>query len=136
MKVICKSTNEIKDVSFGYAVNYLLPKGLAVVANEENLKLLEKQREELNYKKEEKEKEDKLLAQKLRGKKIVIKRKVGKSKKIFGSVTKKDIIKSLELAPQRVEIELKKPIKKLGLYKIELKIGKEKFIIKVEVVGE
>lgn len=138
MKVIIKKTNEVKEVSFGYAVNYLIPQDLAVRATPKELKALKEAARLKIKKKEEKGEEDKALAQKLADKKLIVKAKIqGRSKKkIFGRVTKKDIIKLLKADPKKVKVVLKEPIKKLGKHKIELQIGSQKVFIKVEVEKE
>lgn len=138
MKVIIKKTNEVKEVSFGYAVNYLIPQDLAVRATPKELKALKEAARLKIKKKEEKGEEDKALAQKLADKKLIVKAKIqGRSKKkIFGRVTKKDIIRLLKADPKKVKVVLKEPIKKLGKHKIELQIGSQKVFIKVEVEKE
>lgn len=138
MKVIIKKTNEVKEVSFGYAVNYLIPQDLAVRATPKELKALKEAARLKIKKKEEKGEEDKALAQKLADKKLIVKAKIqGRSKKkIFGRVTKKDIIKLLKADPKKVKVVFKEPIKKLGKHKIELQIGSQKVFIKVEVEKE
>lgn len=138
MKVIIKKTNEVKEVSFGYAVNYLIPQDLAVRATSKELKALKEAARLKIKKKEEKGEEDKALAQKLADKKLIVKAKIqGRSKKkIFGRVTKKDIIKLLKADPKKVKVVLKEPIKKLGKHKVELQIGSQKVFIKVEVEKE
>lgn len=136
MKVIILKTNEIKEVSFGYAVNYLFPKGLAVLATDEKIELIKHKQLEDKAKKTQQQLEDQMMAQRLAGKEITIKAKVGKGKKLFGSITKKEIIQALGVEGKRVEVILTEPIKKLGEHKIELKIGVERVTIKVEVISK
>lgn len=139
MKVILKKTNEIKDISPGYALNYLIPQGLAVLATEEEIKRLEIEKLRESEKQQEKEKEDKALAEKLRGARIKIAVKTGKAKKLFGSVTKakiKKALKDLKVDAGRVEVALDKPIKKTGKYKIDLKVGSKKVRIEIFVEGK
>jgi len=85
---------EIKDVSDGYARNFLLARGLAEVATptaiEKVAQIEKKQKTEL----EERKNKLKKLAASLAGKKIVIKMK-SKNGKLFGSVTAKDIARNL-----------------------------------------
>lgn len=136
MKVILKDSGEIKDVSFGYAVNYLLPHGLAEVATKEKIKLALLQKKEKEKKLILKREEDKNIAQKFENKSIKIKGKVAKGKKLFGSIGKQEIIQALDADPKRIELVLAEPIKKLGKYKVYLKIGVEKTSINIEVVKE
>lgn len=136
MKVILKKTNQVEEVSFGYAVNYLFPKGLAVKATDKNLKQIA-QKKALDFqKKEDQQAKDKVLANKLNNQKITLKLKTGKTKKTYGSLGKKQILNALKLTKNQVEVLLPKPIKKIGLHSVDLKIGKEKAKIKIEVVKE
>jgi len=117
---------EIKEVSTGYARNYLIPKGLAIEATRGNLKeAQEKQISELNRQKKE-EVEANALKTKLDGKIIKIKAKTGESDRLFGSVTAKEIAESIKsqfgVAIDRKKIDLKEPIKKLGKYTVKVKV--------------
>lgn len=135
MKVIIKKTKEIKEVSFGYAVNFLLPQNLALALTKKNLEFLKKEKQNQLKKQRLIEKENQDLVKKLANKTFTLKVKAGK-KKIFGSITKKDIIKILKVKADKVKVLLEKPIKKLGKYNIDLKIGNQKTTIKVEVKNE
>ena len=126
MKVIFKKTNEVKDVSPGYALNYLIPQGLAVVATEKEIKKLEIEKLRETEKREQREIEDMALVKRLSQKTFSIKAKAGKGGKLFGAVTKAKICEVLEADPKKVEVLLEKPIKKTGRYKIDLKIGNER----------
>jgi large subunit ribosomal protein L9 len=136
MKVIIKETGEIKDVSFGYAVNYLIPQGKAVIATKKALNLLEKKKDVLLAKKKADQKQDVQLAKKLNNKKVVIKAKVSKDDQIFGSISKRKILDALKVNPEKATVILAKPIKKLGSYSIKLKIGQEEAEINVKVKKE
>lgn len=129
MKVIFKKTNEVKDVAPGYALNYLIPQRLAVIATEEEIKKLEGQELRTKELKEKRERENEKLAKILAGKKIAIETKTGKKGKLFGAVTKTKILKALKVDPKKVEVVLKKPLKKTGKYKIDLKIGGQRVSI-------
>ena len=112
MKVIMKDTNEVKDVAFGYAVNYLIPKGKAVLATASRLKELEEKKEQREQELEKKKKKQKKLAEKLSGREIKIKKKAGKGGKLFGSVSEKDIKEAL--GEKDFEVELEEPIQEVG----------------------
>ncbi|MBU1085793.1 MAG: 50S ribosomal protein L9 [Candidatus Beckwithbacteria bacterium] len=131
MKVIILKTSEVKDVSLGYAVNYLLPKKQAIIATKIALEKLKKQ-EALNKDVKKKTKqEDRRLAGKLNGKVVTIKAKAGKAGKIHGSITKKEIAKELDIL--KTYIKLEKPIKKIGDYEVELKFGQALAKVKVKI---
>lgn len=133
MKVIILKTNEVKDVSLGYAVNYLLPKKLGVIATKKKLEQLKQAAKELEEAKSQGERQDKQEAERLDGKVIEFKETAGKAGKIHGSITKKEIAKALGIL--KTNIILAEPIKKLGEYEVEIKFGKIKAKVKVKVCG-
>ncbi len=131
MKVIIKDSGDVKKVSYGYAVNFLFPRGLAIPATNENLGKIERIKKE---KEADKAKENKLKENKfnqLSGKKFIIKTKAGENGRLFGTITKKELAKTIKV--DKKEIVLVKPIKKIGLYEIELKSGSFKTSVKLEV---
>lgn len=134
MKVIFLDTNEIKEVANGYARNYLFPRGLAVLAAKKNLKRLEKE----NKRQEEQRKvKDKKAAQKreeLESQSYEIKVKAGKDEKLHGSVTRTKIAKLIGVGKEVVFLD--KPIKVLGEYEVEIKVGSERAKVKLKVSKE
>ena len=133
MKVILKQNNEVKNVSFGYAVNYLLPRGLAVLATDINLKSLEKEKAKIIKEAGLLKQGQNQQAEKYRHKKFVIKAKAGVKGQLFGAITKKELAKEIKV--KKTEIVLEKPIKKIGKYEIGLKFGSELVKVIVEVQG-
>jgi len=125
MKVIFKKTGQIKDVSFGHAVNYLIPQGLAVQATDEAILKLQNKlaasKIEESLIKNQKDSLKAAILSKLSGKELIIKAKAGKNGKLFGAITKKALAKTLGVEKQ--SIVLGKPIKKIGEHKINLKLG-------------
>ncbi len=147
MKVILKETisslgiigSEVK-VADGYARNYLLPQGKAVVATEANRKLLAQQKAkfDLQIAKEKEAAEE--MAKRLEGVKCTIAAKVSDEDRLYGSVTVREILDAL--AKQQIEIEkrmllLPEPIKALGTYSVPIRVytGVEPEIT-VEIVPE
>ena len=131
MKVILKENVEslgkagdtIK-VADGYARNYLIPKGFAVEASSWSLKALENEKKRIMQKIEIEKKKAELLVEKLKGVTCTIARRVGEQDKLFGSVTTKDIEKSLleqGIAIDRRMIILEEPIKALGEFPVKIK---------------
>lgn len=120
---------ELKEVSDGYARNFLLPKGLAVAATQDNMNAM-KQRDAAKKKQMEKEKAAaQENAKKLESIVVKVSAKAGDSGRLFGSVTSKEI--SEALAKQHgIEIEKNKivqsePIKSFGSYEVKCKFGYE-----------
>ena len=133
MKVILK--NKIVDVKEGYARNYLFPYKLAIPATEENMRKLEQRKDEVERELKEEEKKLEDLAKKYDGKSVTIKKEAGEEKKLFGSVTKKEIIKAFRF-PSESNVILTVPIKELGEYKVPVKFGRHMATVVVKVVPE
>ncbi|MDQ1284040.1 MAG: large subunit ribosomal protein [Patescibacteria group bacterium] len=131
--------NDIKDVSEGYARNFLLPKKLAAIATEEAVKIAETKKEEEKAAGKAKLEKLRELAEKLKNKRIVLKKREKKGK-LFGSITAKDIASELEkenLAVPEKSIIIKEAIKKTGEYEIRITLAPEvEAKIKLEVTGE
>lgn len=120
--------NEIKDVKRGYAENFLIKNGYALLATEENIK-------KLNIQLASDEAEDNLnkvqannLKKVLEQKTFIFKVKTGENYRVFGSVTTKQIMS--ELSSQGYELDkkslqLSSPLTTLGTHKITANIYKE-----------
>ena len=120
---------EMKEVSDGYARNYLLPRKLAVEANTDNLnafKLKEKAKAAQIAKEKAQAQEN---AQRLQGVVVKIAAKAGSAGKLFGAVTSKEISDALK---EQFDIDIEKnkivqadPIKNYGSYEVKCKLGHE-----------
>ena len=118
---------EMKEVSDGYARNYLLPRNLAVEANKDNMNALALKEK---AKKAQIAKEKALAqenAEKLQGIVTTIRAKAGQSGKLFGAVTSQEISDALK-AQHGIEIEKNKivqaePIKAFGSYEVKARFG-------------
>ncbi len=131
---------DIVKVKDGYARNYLIPKGLAIPANQKNIKALENQRKIILIKIEREKKKLQALAEKLEGLVLVMYRKVIKEDRIYGSVSEVDILNLLKekgIEIDKSQIILEEPIKKIGVFEVPIKLSSEKTInIKIEVLEE
>ena len=119
---------EIKEVSEGYANNFLIPRGLAKPASEGNLKSLEVQKQSEARRKEREKEEAKALAAKLETITVELTSKAGGGGRLFGSITNKQIAEALEKMGYRVDkrkIELDEPIRTLGVTKVPVKLHTE-----------
>lgn len=132
---------EVKEVSTGYANNYLLKNKLAEEATPGNLRKLSAQ----NQKKEEQEAAEKAEAETLKEAldtiAVQIKAKSGEDGRLFGSITNKQIAESLKKdhnkTVDRRKIELKDPIRTLGHVKVPVKLHPDVTgTIHVQVVEE
>ncbi len=123
------AAGEIKDVSFGYAVNYLIPRGFAVKATEKEIQRIKNRKAEIIKEKENKQIDDQKKADSFKNKEFIIKVKAGKKGKLYGAVTRKDIAKKIGVDKQSVLLVVQ--IKKTGEYNIELKFGQKRTPIKL-----
>ena len=132
---------DLVTVKPGYARNYLVPKGLATPATEENIKQFEGRRLELEKASADKLQAAKARASELEGQSVEIISRASDEGKLFGSVglveiSEAFIAKGLEL--NKSEIQLPEgPIKEIGTHEVLCSIHSEvNFSITVEVVAE
>jgi large subunit ribosomal protein L9 len=134
------NAGDLAKVSDGYARNYLIPKGLALEADERNIKAFEHQKKRILLQVEKDRKKAEEIADKLKDVICTIARRSADQEKLFGSVGAKDIQEAL-LAQgfeiERKNIVLDEPIKTLGEFPVAVKLGAGKTAeIKVAVVSE
>lgn len=131
--------NDVVKVKDGYGRNYLIPRGLGIIASKSNRKMIDENIRQAAHKAEKALKDAQAFAEKIGDLTIEIKTKAGESGKIFGAITALQI--SDALAAKKIEIDRKKislpKIKDLGEYTATLDIHKEvQHEIKVNVVAE
>jgi large subunit ribosomal protein L9 len=127
-------------VAAGYARNFLLPKKMAVAATESNKKIVEQERQS-HLKRDAKESSDAGdLAKLMAAVEVTIAHKAGENDQLFGSVTAADIATALEkqgYTIDRRKVNLEEPIKKVGDYKVTVRLHREVSVeIPVHVVKE
>jgi len=116
---------EIKDVSDGYANNFLLKQGFAKKVDATSLNENKMQKEANDFHKEQERLAALAIKNQLDGKNIVLKIKCGDNGKTFGSITAKEIADAIEktgISIDKKKIDLKETIKLIGNYKIQAKI--------------
>lgn len=128
----------------GYARNYLVPKGFAIVANDRNVKEMDHQKRQLSRKLEKATKD--AVAIKARIEKVACEftQRASEEGKLFGSVTSMDLEARIQAAGidiDRKKIQLSEPIKSLGehVVKIKLDVGvvaELKVVVTAEVQAE
>jgi len=149
MKVILQQSvpslgkaGSVVKVNDGYGRNYLIPKGLAVEADEKNIKLFEHEKNNILKKAAKEHKNAQDLADVLSRETITIARKIGDQDKLFGSVSAKDIEAALkekgyDINRKMIVHEHGEHIKELGEYKVKIKLGHDvETHIALKVVGE
>jgi len=135
MKVILRAdiTNvgrqgDIKEVSAGFARNFLVPKKLAMQATPQNLKIWEREKAKLAAQREEIISAAKILAEKIENSPLSVKVKVGDNGKIFGSVTSaniSDLFKAAGLEVNKKDVVLPVALKELGTHAINIRLHPE-----------
>lgn len=135
-------SNDVVKVKAGYARNYLIPKGLAIVATEISRKVLDENIRQKTFKDQKIKKEAEILAKALSGITVKIGAKAAESGKIYGSVNNIQIAEALK-SQYNYEIERKRiivdgeHIKELGTYNAEIRLHKDvKVMISFEVFAE
>jgi large subunit ribosomal protein L9 len=120
---------EIKEVSKGYARNFLLPRGLALLATPTIIKQVESRLEK--EKLEESIDRDKLveLAQQIEGREIRFEARMGAGERLFGSITAADVAEELSRAISspidKKKIDIEKPLRKTGSYEVAVKLASD-----------
>jgi large subunit ribosomal protein L9 len=118
---------DIKEVNKGYAKNFLLPRGLAMVATPTVIKQGEARLE--REKLEGSVDHDKLveLAQQIEGREINLKARMGVGERLFGSITAADVAEELSRAIGSVidkkKIDMEKPLHQAGSYEIGVRLA-------------
>jgi large subunit ribosomal protein L9 len=120
---------EVIKVSDGYARNFLLPKGYAILATEGGKKKIKEQTARLLQKRQSEKEKATRLARRISDVKVELKVKAGENGKLFGSVTGKDIAEALEkqhkITVDKKKIVMPEPIKNIGDFEVEIKIYPE-----------
>lgn len=133
--------DQIIEASDGYARNYLIPKKLAVEANNDNMNKLKAKQDSNKYKKDMERKEAEEIANKFKGIMLRVRVKAGENGKIFGGVTSKEIADGLKkdynITIDKKKVMLNDTIKTLGTVVVDIKlfegiIGK----LKVDIIAQ
>lgn len=118
---------EVKRVSDGYARNYLIPRGLAVMATPGAIKQAEKQREAAARRQVKELSQAQALAQALDGLTVTFQARAGESDRLYGSITNANIAEALEeqvgQEVDRRKIDLEEPLKELGTHAVTIRLA-------------
>lgn len=132
---------EVKEVSEGYATNFLFKQGVAAPASDGNIKTLANQKAS-EQKRKDKEKQDAVdLGEVIKAIKLEIKHKAGEGGRLFGSITTKQIAEELQkqkkITIDKRKMQLEDPIKMVGSFVIPIKLHTEvSTTLSVQVVEE
>lgn len=131
---------QVKEVSEGYAQNFLIPRELVRPATDGNVKTLENQTAAEQKRKQQEKEEAQALGAKLEEMTVGLKAKSGEGGRLFGAITSKQIaeaLKELGIQIDKRKIELQDPIRTLGVTEVPIKLHPEvKSLVKVQVTEE
>jgi large subunit ribosomal protein L9 len=129
---------DLVEVKPGYGRNFLIPGGLAVLANPKNIREVEHQKAVAAAKAAKLKASAEAIAKRLSDTPVSLRRKVGEQDKLYGSVTAMDVAEALAargLDIDRRTIDLSEPIKTLGDFEVSVKLHSDvvgKVKVKVE----
>ena len=129
---------ELVEVKAGYGRNFLIPRGLAVLANPKNIREVEHQKAVAAAKAAKLKASAEAVAKRLSDTPVTLRRKVGEQDKLYGSVTAMDLAEALAgrgVQIDRRSIDLPEPLKTLGDFEVGVKLHSEvvgKVKVKVE----
>jgi len=134
------SLGDTIDVKSGFGRNYLLPKGIALLATGRVSKELQHRIQHLNKLREGKIELAHEQAEKLKTVKLEVVRKSGPGGRLFGSVTNRDLkelLKEKEFDVERRSIQLNSPIRNIGLHEFTVRVHSEVSVnMKIKVTGD
>ena len=117
---------DIIEASDGYARNYILPKGVGVEATPANMKILEKQRAQIEAQRAIDKQVAEDIKAKVESKTVKVVTKAGENGRLFGAITSKDIADAIQkeflVELDKKKIDLDAPIKQVGITEVTLKL--------------
>ena len=119
--------NEIKDVSDGYATNYLIKNGYAVKYTKTSGDILSNQIKEFNLQEEKNKKKATEIKNKLEKEEVKFNVKVGNNSKVFGSISTKQISEELKKLGYDIDkkiIKINEPLSSLGVHNVNISLHK------------
>lgn len=125
---------DIINVNDGYAMNYLIPNGYAVVGNATNLNQAKQASAASEYQAKLQQEQAQEIANQIKGKAVTVSIKCGQNGKIFGSVTNKEVANALEAMGHQIDrkkIEFT-TVKTLGKYTAKIKLHAS-VVVKLDV---
>jgi len=130
----------VLEVADGYARNYLLPQGWAHPATAQHIRQFQQQQEKQKQLEAKRLEVSRRLAEKLKGVSITIAAAAGEEDRLYGSVTAADVAEALKregFEIDKKQVKLEEPIKRLGIYTLEVQLGPEARVdVKVWIVKE
>jgi large subunit ribosomal protein L9 len=130
---------DVVSVADGYARNYLVPQGLAMVASKGSLKQAESMRRAREERERKQKEEAAARVSVLASSPVYISARAGEAGRLFGSVTRSDVARGitdqLETAVETSDVLLEEPIRSIGTFQVEVKLHPEvSALVSVEVI--
>lgn len=131
---------DIVKIRDGYGRNFLVPRGIAVVADERNVRRLDHQKREASAKAARILGEARASAERIGQTAVSIKVQAGEDGRLFGAVTNRDIVDALAaegVVVDRRQVELAEPIKQIGVFTVPVRLHAEvEAAVKVYVIQQ
>jgi large subunit ribosomal protein L9 len=119
---------QVKEVADGYARNYLIPRGLAVVASPAALKQVANVHAVVARRASEEEESARALKKRLEAQPIILEAKAGATGRLYGSITTADVVdavkRQLGADLDRRDVEITEPVRQLGSYHVTARLHK------------
>lgn len=120
---------DLIEVADGYARNYLVPRGLAIVATKGTIKQAQAMQRSREVREAREREAAEAVAGRLRDQTVRIQARVGEAGRLFGSVTATDVAdavaEQLEVELDRKKLDLGEPIREVGMHDVSLKLHPE-----------
>lgn len=140
---------DIKDVSEGYAKNFLIPRGIAKIVDDKIIRNVEKEKVLIKMQGDDLDKAKEIIIEKLNGKEFHFYAETGEHKEVFKPITKSDIHgsvkKSLDFIPEKIikekilekmRINMTRSLKELGEHEIAINLGGNKKFQIIAVINQ
>jgi large subunit ribosomal protein L9 len=122
------NSGEVITVRDGYGRNYLIPRGLAVLATPRNVRRLTHEKRVIEKRDEKRQKDAETIKAQIEALSLTITKHTGEEDKLFGSVTTREIAEGLKeegFEIDRKVISLEQPIKALGVYTVPVRLRRD-----------
>ncbi len=119
---------DVVKVKPGFARNFLLPQGKALRATQENLRVFESRRVQLEAENLRRKEEAETVSEKMDGLSVVLIRQAGGTNQLYGSVTGRDVAEAMAEAGYTIharQVLLERPIKELGVHEVRVALHPE-----------
>ena len=123
-------SGEIVTVRDGYGRNYLVPRGLAIVATPKQLRRMDHEQRQIVARTNRRRRDAQAVAAKIESLSVTIAAAVGEEQKLYGSVTAGDVeealrAQGLDVSKKQIVMPEGDPIRTLGMYAVDVKLGQQ-----------